>query len=279
MAKIEMDKYYTPKEVVVSVYQDVREVLKDSITEIIEPSAGNGAFIESIKLFGKDYKLFDLAPEHEEVEQQDYLDLDIPYKEGRLVLGNPPFGNRSTLIKKFFKKSVEIADYIAFILPISQLNNTKQLYEFDLIHSVDLGVQEYSGVPLHCCFNIYKRPDSGALNKPYKAPIIEGLEIVEYRRDKEDSYRKKVKAGFFHSIGSWGNGSVGVVPKHIGYFSMELYFYSNNDNIQQVVKSIDWKQEVQSISGCKLPKGTALEIISSKLNEQEKHNATNANSY
>ena len=266
MAKIEMDKYYTPKEVVVSICQDVREVLKDSITEIIEPSAGNGAFIESIKLFGKDYKLFDLAPEHEEVEMQDYLDLDIPYKKGRLVLGNPPFGNRSILIKKFFKKSVEIADYIAFILPISQLNNTKQLYEFDLIHSVDLGVQEYSGVPLHCCFNIYKRPDSGVLNKPYKAPIIEGLEIVEYRRDKEDSYRKKVKDGFFHSIGSWGNGSVGVVPKHIGYFSMELYFYSNNDNIQQVVKSIDWKQEVQSISGCKLPKGTALEIISSKLN-------------
>lgn len=269
MAKIELDKYYTPQNVAVSVCQDVREVLKDSITEIIEPSAGNGAFIESIKSFGKDYKLFDLAPEHEEVEQQDYLDLDIPYKEGRLVLGNPPFGNRSALIKKFFKKSVEIADYIAFVLPISQLNNTKQLYEFDLIRSVDLGVQEYSGVPLHCCFNIYKRPDSGVLNKPYKAPIIEGLEIVEYRRDKEDSYRKKVKDGFFHSIGSWGNGSVGVVPKHIGYFSMELYFYSNNDNIQQVVKSIDWKQEVQSISGCKLPKGTALEIISSKLNEQE----------
>ena len=267
MAKLELDKYYTPKDVVDSVCQNVKEILKDSITEIIEPSAGNGAFVDSIKLFGKDYKLFDVAPEHEEVEQQDYLELNIPYKKGRLVLGNPPFGSRSTLIKKFFKKSVEIADYIAFILPISQLNNTKQLYEFDLIHSVDLGVKEYSGVPLHCCFNIYKRPDSGVLNKPYKPPTIDGLEIVEYRRDKEDSYRKKVRDGYFHAIGSWGNGSVGVVPKHIGYFSMELYFYSNDDNIKELVKSIDWRKEVQSISGSKLPKGKAIEIISGKLDQ------------
>lgn len=268
MAKIDLDKYYTPKDVVDSVCQNVREILKDSVTEIIEPSAGNGAFIECIKSFGKDYKLFDLVPEHEEVEQHDYLELNIPYKKGRLVLGNPPFGNRSILIKKFFKKSVEIADYIAFILPISQLNNTKQLYEFDLIHSVDLGVKEYSGVSLHCCFNIYKRPESGVLNKPYKPPIIEGLEIVEYRRDREDSYRKKVKDGYFHSIGSWGNGSVGVVPKHVGEYSMELYFYSDDEDIISIVRGIDWLSEVKSISAKKIPKGKALEIIQEKLNEQ-----------
>lgn len=265
MSKIEFDKYYTPVEVVEEITEQVKLLLGNTITEVVEPSAGNGAFIESVKSFGVSYKLFDLYPEHSEVLQQDYLETDIPYKIGRLVLGNPPFGSRSTLIKKFFKKSIEIADYVAFILPISQLNNTKQLYEFDLIHSVDLGVKEYSGVPLHCCFNIYKRPKGGVLNKPYKAPTVEGLEIVEYRRDKEDTYRKKVKDGYFHSIGSWGNGSVGVIPQHIGYFSMELYFYSEDENIQNVVMSTDWKKEIKSISGCKLPKGTALEIIKAKL--------------
>lgn len=269
MSKIEFDKYYTPAEVVEKVTEQVKLLLGDTVTEVVEPSAGDGAFIESVKSFGKDFKLFDLVPEHEEIEQQDYLELNIPHKKGRLVLGNPPFGSRSTLIKKFFKKSVEIADCVAFILPISQLNNTKQLYEFDLIHSEDLGVKEYSGVPLHCCFNIYKRPEGGVLNKPYKAPIIDGLEIVEYRRDKEDSYRKKVKDGYFHSIGSWG--SVGVVPQHIGYFSMELYFYSEDKNIRNVVMDIDWKDEIKSISGCKLPKGKALEIIKAKL-ALEEHN-------
>ena len=265
MSKIEYDKYYTPMRVVEEVVQTTKELIGNSITEIIEPSAGNGAFIESIKSLGKPCLLYDLVPEHKDVVQQDYLDLNIQHKQGRLILGNPPFGSRSSLIKKFFKKSIDIADYIAFILPISQLNNSKQLYEFDLIYSVDLGVQEYSGVPLHCCFNIYKRPEGGVLNKPYKAPNITGLEVVEYRRDKTDSYKKKVKEGFFHSIGSWGNGSVGVVPKHIGYFSMELYFYSEDKNIQNVVTNINWKDEIKSISGCKIPKGKALEIIEAKL--------------
>lgn len=265
MSKITLDKYYTPTSVAESVTQKVKNILGGNITEVIEPSAGNGAFIRCVKSFDKDYHLFDIAPEHPEVLQQDYLTLDMQYKVGRLVLGNPPFGSRSSLIKKFFKKSVEIGDYIAFILPISQLNNSKQLYEFDLIYSEDLGVQEYSGVPLHCCFNLYKRPDSGVLNSAYKAPKIGGLEVVEYRRDKEDSYRKKIKEGFFHSVGSWGNGSVGVIPKHIGQFSMELYFYSEDECIQNIVKNINWREEVSSISGCKLPKGKALEIIKSKM--------------
>ncbi len=67
---------------------------------------------------------YDIEPEHESVEQQDYLELDVSYLWGRLIIGNPPFGNRMNMAQKFFKKSVEISDYIAFILPISQLNNT-----------------------------------------------------------------------------------------------------------------------------------------------------------
>lgn len=89
--------------------------------------------------------------------------------------------------------------------------------------------------------------------------------VVEYRRDKEDSYRKKVKDGYFHSICSWGAG-VGVAPKYVGYYSMELYFYSKNKDIKDLVLSIDWKKEVNSISAKKLPKGLALEIINNKLN-------------
>ena len=45
-----------------------------------------------------------------------------------------------------------MGDMIGFILPISQLNNTDSLYLFDLVESVDLGVLEYSGMKVHCCF-------------------------------------------------------------------------------------------------------------------------------
>lgn len=40
-----------------------------------------------------------------------------------------------------------------------------KLYKFDLVHSEDLGILPYSGVDLQCCFNVYKRPAIGTLNK------------------------------------------------------------------------------------------------------------------
>ena len=268
MAKIPNDKYYTPQHIVDKCVNKVKEIVADSVTEIIEPSAGNGAFIESLdNNFNCNKFYFDLIPEHDKIKQQDFLDLDLEYKQGRVVIGNPPFGNRSTLIVKFFKRAVLLGDYIAFILPISQLNNVKQLYEFDLIYSEDLGKQSYSGVDLHCCFNIYKRPKSGVLNSKPKLIEIEGLEVIEYRRDKTDSYRKKIKDGYFHSICTWG-GSLGKNNKHIGDFAKEIYFYSNDKDLQYLVKSIDWKTELRTISTPYMPKGKVLEIIQSKLNNK-----------
>lgn len=159
------DKYYTPLHIARHCIEKTYELLgEESINEIIEPSAGNGSFSNQIE----DCTAYDIKPECESIVKQDYLSLDTVYKKGRLIIGNPPFGSRMNLAQKFFKKSVEIADYIAFILPISQLNNTNSLYEFDLIHSEDLGKQMYTDRELHCCFNIYKRPKNG-LNKQKKS--------------------------------------------------------------------------------------------------------------
>ena len=265
MSKIEYDKYYTPTDVVQHVVNKTKSICGE-VSEVIEPSAGSGAFIKALEgSFETPLMFYDLYPENDKVFKQDFLTLDLEYKCGRLIIGNPPFGSRNNLIIKFFKKAVTLGDYIAFILPISQLNNTKQLYEFDLVYSEDLGIKDYSGVDLHCCFNIYRRPENG-LNKKPKMQIVDGLEVIEYRRDKEDSYRKKVKDGSFHSICSWGAG-VGTAPKYIGQYSMELYFYSDDQKIKDIVTSIDWRDEVKSISGKKLPKGLALEIINNKISE------------
>ena len=263
MSKIEHDKYYTPLDVVQHVVNTTKSVCGE-VSEVIEPSAGNGAFIETLEnSFNTTLKFYDIYPENDKVLKQDFLALESEYRQGRLIIGNPPFGSRNSLSVKFFKKAVTLGDYVAFILPISQLDNTKQLYEFDLVYSEDLGIQDYSGVKLHCCFNIYKRPVNG-LNKKPKAPSIEGLEVIEYRRDKEDSYRKKIKGGYFHSICSWG--SVGVKPENIGQYSMELYFYTQDNEVQDIIVNMDWQSEISNISAKKLPKGLALEIIQSKLN-------------
>lgn len=266
MAKIPNDKYYTSTKIAEHCVNKVKEIVADDVTEVIEPSAGNGAFIKSIENnFNCEKYYFDIIPEHNKIKQQDFLELDLEYKQGRVIVGNPPFGNRSTLVVKFFKKAVRLGDYIAFILPISQLNNVKQLYEFDLIHSEDLGNQDYSGVDLHCCFNIYKRPKSGILNSKPKIIEIDGLEVIEYRR----GYHKpnRVVDSYFYSVCSWG-GSLGKNNNCIGDFAKEMYFYSNDKDLQYLVKNIDWKNELKTISTPYMPKGKVLEIIQSKLKNQ-----------
>ena len=160
--KIPLDKYYTSKSLAKYCIDKTFEIIgKDNISEIIEPSAGTGSFSNQIE----GCIAYDIEPECDGIIRQDFLELNVKYKKGRLIIGNPPYGNRMNLAWKFYKKSIQIADYISFILPISQFNNTITLYEFDLVYSEDLGKQEYSDRKLHCCLNIYRRPKGGIFNK------------------------------------------------------------------------------------------------------------------
>ena len=87
--------------------------------------------------------------------------------------------------RKFYNKSCKIADYIVFISPIKLLNNTRQNYKFDLIYSEDLGLNNYSGVELHCCLNIYGRPKN-ELNKK----ISNKLKDVSIYREDDKKYNE-----------------------------------------------------------------------------------------
>lgn len=159
ISKIQNDKYYTPIDTANHCWNKVLEIIgEENISEIIEPSVGNGSFLHYPLL--TPHFAFDIEPECTssitQIQTGDYLNQEISYLYGRLIIGNPPYGRCLNMAQKFYKKSVEIADYIAFILPISQLNNTRSMYEFDLIYSEDLGVQHFSDRDLHCCFNIIK---------------------------------------------------------------------------------------------------------------------------
>lgn len=107
-------------------------------------------------------------------------------------MGNPPFGPRLIDAQKFYKKATNIGDYIAFILPISQLNNNNSMYEFDLIYSKDLGERMYSNRNLHCCFNIYKRPKNGLLNKR-TLKKCDAIKIYRYDNKEYDNIEYDIR--------------------------------------------------------------------------------------
>jgi len=68
MAKIELDKYYTPIEVAKHCYNKaIEKIGKENITEIIEPSAGAGVFLDLDKsIIG-----YDIEPEDNRIIKQD----------------------------------------------------------------------------------------------------------------------------------------------------------------------------------------------------------------
>ena len=73
-----IDKFYTKNDITklcLDFIQKSELVIDKSRDLIIEPSAGNGAFIEIIKVLCDDYKLFDLRPENKQIIEQDYLKL------------------------------------------------------------------------------------------------------------------------------------------------------------------------------------------------------------
>lgn len=204
MSKIKNDKYYTPVELAKYCVDKTNEIIgKDNITEYIEPSAGAGVFLDFLD---KPYLAYDIEPEDDRITKADWLTVNLPYKKGRCIIGNPPFGTSNTLIKSFYNKSILLCDYISFVLPISQLNNSQFLYQFDLIYSEDLCEQIYSNVNLHCCLNIYKRPYLSRLNSKLRYNLKDIL-IFEYGRGKHSC--QDIPNGYDYAMGCFGQGCIG----------------------------------------------------------------------
>lgn len=170
------------------------------------------------------------------------------------------------LAQKFYKKSVEIADYIAFILPISQLNNTRSMYEFDLIYSEDLGIATYTDRELHCCFNIYKRPESGILNKK---PITKLKDITIYRQDCRDYENKD----FDIRICYWGDGTAGKILKDKEHYSAEYKIKINDDSkredIIRVLSTFNWKEYLNCIAMRKIQQFHIVDVLKDNISDIE----------
>ena len=140
-----IDKFYTKHEVVLNCLNYINENLNiDKENDlIIEPSAGNGAFINIIKTLSNNFKFYDIEPDDDEIVKQDYLKLDYDDFDFLKIhlLGNPPFGRQSSLAIKFIKKSCEFCDSISFILPKSFKKDSLRKHfplNFHLIFETDL---------------------------------------------------------------------------------------------------------------------------------------------
>lgn len=117
-----LDRFYTPQSSTEYCINTISNMKDYDL--IIEPSAGSGSFSNLLP----QCLAYDIAPQNDTIITQNYLELEkIPEHNKLLIIGNPPFGTRSTLAKKFIKHSIDLgASTIAFILPQTFIKYTNQ---------------------------------------------------------------------------------------------------------------------------------------------------------
>lgn len=162
-----LDKYYTSFEVAKECINLIPEIEQYDL--IVEPSAGAGSFSKQIK----NCLAYDIEPEDNSIIKQDWFLVKELKGDKILVIGNPPFGIRSSLAKKFIKQAQKLnAETIAFILPdtFSKITNqTKTLFPENwrliLEHKLSNCFFDYEGkeYKVPCSFYIWTR-QPGELN-------------------------------------------------------------------------------------------------------------------
>ena len=265
--KLNLDQYYTSEEDMNYCVNKTLDILQENgygVSEFLEPSAGQGVFSNYLITSGKSVIALDIEPKGNNIIQADYLTYDLEYKKDRLTIGNPPYGSRLSLAKKFYKKSTEVGDYISFILPISQLNNKNSMYEFDLLYSEDLGELIFSGDrKVHCCLNIYVRPKNG-LNKK-KSSKLKDIEIVRQDSKRYNNFDFDIRMCY------WGDATAGKIlndnETYSGEYKIKIHNEALKDTIIKTLSSVNWKTELNSTAMLKIQQFHIYDVLRKYIKE------------
>ena len=120
-----LDQYFTKSEVVHRCLGRLGDLSRYDL--VVEPSAGNGAFLRGIN---HGHKIgIDIDPQHESVIQADWFKFEVPGEhESVLVVGNPPYGQYHKQSSAFIRRAMSFENVctIAFILPNVYRKHTRQ---------------------------------------------------------------------------------------------------------------------------------------------------------
>lgn len=115
--KVALDQWYTRDDWAQACVDDLlTEIPELKGREFLEPSAGGGAFIRALEARGQTVEGYDLEPRADGIVMADFLTDDIDCA-GKVVIGNPPYGVRSALARRFARRAFEQgATHVAFLL-------------------------------------------------------------------------------------------------------------------------------------------------------------------
>lgn len=184
------DKYYTHPSVASHCVDVLRDVIPaDQRQIVVEPSAGNGAFLCHFDIT----IAFDLVPEAPGITQQNFFDV-YPFifldKAAITILGNPPFGKNSSLAVKFFNHAATLGNTIAFIVPktFRKTSVQKRLnMNFHLEHDEELPKNSFllhgKSHDVPCVFQVWQYKEEERLITYPENPYFEFIKKADAGKD------------------------------------------------------------------------------------------------
>ena len=231
-----IDKYYTKP----AIAEQCLSAFNNAVTlapndYIIEPSAGNGAFIPGIKALTNNYYFYDLEPANDEIIKKDYLKGDYSDTGQNIhTIGNPPFGRQSSLAIQFIKMSCKFSKSVSFILPKSfKKDSLKRAFplNFHLIYEMDIPDNSFlvDGIEhnVPCVFQIW-------IKQPHHRKEIETIEPTHFifvkKTEAPDISVRRVGV----NAGAINTNTDQSIQSH--YFIKFTNQKSTDDNIAQLIK-------------------------------------------
>lgn len=201
------DKFYTKRNI---VSQLISNICFDKFDTIIEPSAGDGAFSDSIP----NCIAIDIDPQKEYIKRANFLTHSFDVEpQNTLVIGNPPFGRQGSMAFKFINRAAKIADTIAFILPKSFMKasmKNRMPILFHLVYEKELSDDSF----------IYK-------NEDYKVPSV--FQIWERRNEPRSKIKKEDPIGFCYVK---KNQNPDIAIRRVGINAGDSFLNINNRSEQ-----------------------------------------------
>ncbi len=258
-----IDKFYTKENIVnfcIELINKHIDINKNNDL-IIEPSAGNGVFISSIKKLSNNYLFYDLKPENPDIIKKNFLKFNynsILNKYDKIhIIGNPPFGRQSTLAIQFIKKCCCFSNSISFILPRSFKKDSiknKIPLNFHLLIQKDLPKYSFTingnDYDVPCVFQIWiKKNTKRKINLKLK-PLF--FKFVKKKENPDISVRR---IGF----------NAGRIDKNIiNKNTNSHYFIKFNNNINIIDKLMKIKYDNNNTVG---PRSISKNELTYKFNK------------
>jgi hypothetical protein len=238
------DKYYTKNEVVELCKNEIIKHIEIKKNDyIIEPSAGNGSFINIIKELTNNYYFYDIMPENNDIIKQDFLTFD--YKKLKVnnnkihIIGNPPFGRQSSLAIQFIKKCCKFADTISFILPKSfkkDSNKSKFNLYYHLEFEIDLPANSFTvnntDCDVPCIFQIWIKKNIPRI-KPDK---LEPLNFIFVNKEEKHDIS-------FRRVGVYA----GNIDKNTENKSFQSHYFIKFKNNKTVDENINLLKKINFV--------------------------------